>query len=349
MALSAAAHSPPRSWLLLCCLLVAVLAAYIPVLGGGFVWDDHHLIEDSPLVQELRPLPEYFAQGFWRDEDPQHEATYYRPLAILSLAVDKKIFGDNSGGFHLTNLLFHLLSTSLLFRLLRARNARSYAALLGTALWALFPRLTEAVAWISGRTDVLATFFVLAALVLARRPAWLARLGTALLLLLGLLCKEVAVAGVAYILVTGLCTAGTTRERLTRTVPVPLCLLAYGALRVHAVGFSANESDLALGRRLLAAAASVGHYTVMLVTPWFPDIQIGRLYHPKPLFIALGCVVLAALLLGLVRHFTSLSADTLSALTLTGVAFAVVLHVIPFSVKILAADRFLYLPLVGLT
>jgi tetratricopeptide (TPR) repeat protein len=347
------ARHAPRPGLLLCCLLVAVLAAYIPVLGGPFIWDDHHLVEESPLVQKLQPLSHYFRQGFWQGDDVEPGRTYYRPLSILSLALDEKIYGENSSGFHITNLIFHLLSTCLLFDLLRARAVGAYGATLGTALWALHPRLTEAVAWISGRTDVLAGFFVLCALWAQRRRSPAGAASTAVCLLLGLLCKEVALAGVAAIVVLEFLDSPSARERLRRIVPVLLTLLVYLALRANALGPSTERSVQLLpwGARLEACAAAIGHYFCMLCSPWFPDIQIGRLNHPRLAYVLLGGGVLLAGFAGsawLARRSPRISPEWAGALTLTAAALGLVLHLIPFSVNVLAADRFLYLPLAGI-
>ncbi len=342
----------PRPGLLLCCLLVAVLGVYIPVLGGPFIWDDHHLVEESPLVQQMHPVADYFGQGFWQGDDVEPGRTYYRPLSILSLALDKKIYGDNSSGFHLTNLIFHLLSTCLLFRLLRTRGVSGYGALLGCALWALHPRLTEAVAWISGRTDVLAGFFVLCALVLQGSRKRGTSLGVALCLLLGLLCKEVALAGVAAVLVMELIARTSYRTWLQRTLPTLLELVVYLVLRSHAIGMgSEQETQLPWAARFAACVAAIGHYCCMLCAPWLPDIQIGHLKRPDLPCIVLGGLALAggtAWLSWFARRSPRLSPELGGALALTAVALGLVLHLIPFSINVLAADRFMYLPVAGL-
>jgi len=339
----------PRAGLLLCCVLVAVLASYIPVLGAPFVWDDHHLVEESPLVSTLHPLADYFGQGFWQSDEVQTGRTYYRPLAILSLAVDHQLYGNNSAGFHLTNLLFHLLSTCLLFFLLRARGAPAYAATLGAAIWALYPRLTEAVAWVSGRTDVLATCLVLCALLTQTARTRMARVASAAFLLLGLLCKEVALAGAAAVLLTELLRGASKHERLLSVLPTLGALLVYLALRAHAIGLSSREpDDLGATARLLAAPAAIGHYFFMLLNPWFPNIQIGRLKHPSASYVVLGCLVVAAGATWLVRNAKRVTPELAGALALTAVGFGLVLHILPISVDILAADRFLYLPLLGI-
>jgi len=329
-------------------VLVVVLASYLPVLGAPLVWDDFHLIERTPLVQTLHPLAEYFRQGFWQGDDLAPGPTYYRPLTILSLALDSAVYGNTPAGFHLTNLVIHLVSTGLLFLLLRARGCAGHAAVLGAALWALHPRLTEAVAWISGRTDVLAGFFVLCALSVQARDGWWRRTASALLLLLGLLCKEVALAGVAAVLVTEWVAGGPVAARLRRMVPAAAALAVYALLRESAIGVP-RDSGHSLARQVVLAAAAVGRYLTMLLTPWFPNLQIGRPDRPGIFYTLLGCATLMAAVYWAIRRRVRIRKEQLPALALILVALGLVLHLVPIVVKVVAADRFLYLPLLGLT
>ncbi len=333
---------------MLCFVVIVAIVSYAPVLGAPFVWDDHHLIDDSPLIQELHPLRDYFGQSFWQSDELGQGRTYYRPLTILSLALDHAFYGDESGGYHLSNLLVHLASTVMLFRLLCVRGAPGQAAAFGAALWSLHPRLTEAVAWVSGRTDVLAGFFVLAALLAQARPGAAGRLAAAGLLFLGLLCKEVALAGVAAVLVLELSLPGSFLARGRRALPTLLALGAYFALRVHASGVSAARS-VPITTLLLRASAAVGQYFAMALCPWLPNVQIGQLSAPRSVFVGLGCAVLALLSVLLLRFWRRLTASSGSALTLSAVGLGMVLHIVPFSINVIAADRFLYLPLLGVT
>ncbi len=337
----------PRPWLLLCCVLVVVAGSYLPVLGAPFIWDDSQLI-DSPLVRELRPLGEYFSGSFWQQHDVEVTRTYYRPLSILSLAVDHRLFGDNPGGFHLSNLSWHLLGVGLLFALLRRQGANGAVAALASACWGLYPRLTEAAAWISGRTDVLAGCFVLGALLAQRAAGRAARWLSAVLLLLGLLCKETALAGVLAVMVMAWRAEPALGERARRLVPASCALLSYAALRVHALGFDSNALPLPFGARVAAITEAVGRYCGMLALPWLPDAQIGRLRGRSPSFVLLGgALCCAALVFVWRRRRAPLSRLAAGHLTLALGAAGLALYVIPFSVTSVAADRFLYLPLAG--
>jgi protein O-mannosyl-transferase len=318
------------------------------VLGAPLVWDDLHLIERTPLVQSLHPLAEYFRQGFWQGDDLAQGRIYYRPLTILSLALDSALYGNVPAGFHLTNLAVHLSSTVLLFWLMRTRGCGGYTAVLGAALWALHPRLTEAVAWVSGRTDVLAGFFVLGALLVRARDSGLRRALCALLLLCGLLCKEVALAGVAAVLVSDWLAGAGIGERLRRLVPTGIALLTYAVLR-ESVTAGARHPSHSFDQQLVQAAAAIGRYLVMLLTPWFPNLQIGRLDRPGVGYALLGCAVLVAGGYWVVRQRSRIRKEQLAPLALMLVAFGLVLHLVPIIVNVVTADRFLYLPLIGLT
>ncbi|MEZ4376603.1 MAG: hypothetical protein R3B07_37715, partial [Polyangiaceae bacterium] len=111
--------------------------AYVRTLGAPFVWDDRHLVLESPVVSTLQPLGSYFSSAFWTSPESGDVRTYYRPLVILSLALDHRIHGDNPAGFHLTNLLFHALNTLLAFALLRRFRVTPLVALFMTSVWAL--------------------------------------------------------------------------------------------------------------------------------------------------------------------------------------------------------------------
>ncbi len=340
----------PRPWLLLLLVLVATLCSYVRVLGADFVWDDRRLIEKAPEVQKLQPLATYFAHGFWQAQSAAFDPgrVYYRPLTTLSFALDQRLYEGNASGFHLTNVLLHLLVVVLLYRLSCRYGARPGIALLGVALWAVQPRLTEDVAWISGRTDVLATLFVLAALLARFRPGLSGRVLSGVCLLLGLFCKEVALAGVVAVWVAEVLAPGSARARALRLLPGLLALTVYAVLRARAVGVVAPEPR-SLGWHVLVTTAAVGHYALMLLTPWRPNLQIGRLAQAGLGFSVFGCLVLLLLGLWLVRRWRYFSLRVWAPAALLAVSMGLVLHVLRINLNVIAADRFLYLPLAALT
>ncbi|MBN1363953.1 MAG: tetratricopeptide repeat protein [Syntrophaceae bacterium] len=83
----------------------------------------------------------------------------WNPLVWLSLMVDYQLFGLQAGGYHLTNLIFHILSTLLLFWLFNRMTGALCKSAFVAALLALHPLHVESVAWIAERKDVLSAFF----------------------------------------------------------------------------------------------------------------------------------------------------------------------------------------------
>jgi tetratricopeptide (TPR) repeat protein len=332
-------------------VVVFTLGIYLPALDGPFLWDDVQLILDSPRVAEIQPLRAYWGSSFWTRGDTEPVGrNYYRPLSIFSLALDHRVHGLNPGGYHLTNCVLHGACTLLLFLLLRRRKLPTTQAGLLTLAWACAPRLTEAAAWISGRTDVLATFFVLLALFCSGRDRLAWRCVAAASALLGLFAKEVALAGVCGVALweaypwRGL----SWRDRFKRLLPIGIVTVGYFAARGWAMGFRLRENGLAAHERVISALEATGHYTWMIVDGWHPRVHIGHLGAVSLGYVVLGCVVLVSLGVLSWRLRKELVGPQLAMVAVLGVSLSLVLHLVPITVNVVAADRFLYLPLAAL-
>ncbi|MGP8015307.1 MAG: ArnT family glycosyltransferase, partial [Smithella sp.] len=83
----------------------------------------------------------------------------WNPLVWLSFMFDYQLHGLNAGGYHVTNLILHILSTLLLFWLFCRMTGAIWQSAFVAALFALHPLHVESVAWISERKDVLSAFF----------------------------------------------------------------------------------------------------------------------------------------------------------------------------------------------
>ena len=359
---STSPREAPRPWLLVALVLTVVLLSYATALTAPFLWDDHVLVGDDVLGSG-RSLLDHVREPFWReDEKGLGNQSYFRPLTTLSFALDAAWSGDNPVGFHATNLLLHAGVVALLYRLSRRLGAGLVPALLGALLFGVAPRLTESVTWISGRTDILAALLGLGALLVhplhALDPpparAALRRWGAALLVLLGMASKEVALAFALVIAVDELRSfrrgQGAFRSHLTHLVPMGAALTVYAVWRVQALGTGANEAAADVGPRALVALETLGRYATMLVDAFRPDTQIGDLMIRDHRYTLLGAgLVLLAFVLLVRRHGRSPWPRGVSqGLALAAFGLAPVLQVIPLPMNVVAADRFLYVPLIGL-
>lgn len=336
---------PPRWALAQCSSVLLAIAIYAPALDGPFVWDDRLLL-DTAQIAELQPLRAYFLQPFWQVTEvggapAPGQGAYYRPLAALSLALDRQLHGDNATGFHLLGLCLHGLNAALVLGLARRLGASLLGALLGALLFAWFPRLTESAAWISGRTDVLATTFALCALVLTLGSWRPRRFLAAGCILLGAFCKEVALAAAIGIVVWEWRAEGEGRWR--RLLPTLLASAVYLALRTWVLAGISNPSPLTIPMRLTVTLEAVARYAWMLVDGWQPRLQIGYVMQPSRM-LALAGLLLLPLPVLLLRKLRG-RRDELSLLIVGLCAIGFVLHLVPIQGKVIAADRFLYLPM----
>src|ERR1700733_11633186 len=144
-------------------LFTLLVVVYAPALDGPYLWDDHALAErdeDHPPPLSSVLVSPFFGPDPLRDARPP----YYRPLTTLSLRADRALLRRGPLGHHFINVVLHALAAIFLAVFARRLGARPIAAVLAATLWALAPRLTEAVAWISGRPEVLAGALSFAAL-----------------------------------------------------------------------------------------------------------------------------------------------------------------------------------------
>jgi tetratricopeptide (TPR) repeat protein len=333
--------------LALCLLLVACV--YARALEGRFLWDDRHLITDSEALR-TSAVWDWFVRPFWLGPPGQADSlAYYRPLTALSFAFDFALHGDNSTGFHLTSLGLHLGCTAALFFLLLRRGCAPAFTFLLTAWWAVLPRSTEAVAWISGRGDVLAALFSLLALLVYQPASTVRRLGGTLLAFAALLSKESGAAAWVALIVLELAEAKRARKvHWERWALLAAPLVAYVALR-----WSAGANPLADGAtrsRPLSAALpfeALGRYAFMLLDMWRPRTLIGQITRPAWAFVALGGASLVGLLWTLWRVRRP-SREGLAASVLVWLPLLLVIHLTPLPVTVVASDRYLYLPAAGL-
>ena len=356
---------------------LAACLVYWNALGGGFVWDDRFLIVDNPRVQSLERLDELFTHDYVFVAETNLAYGYYRPLSGLSLALDYRAWGGDPFGFHLTNLLLHAAASLLVLFLSLGLGAGRGVAWVTAFLFALHPIHTEAVAWIAGRTDLLAFVFAGASfglfLVEERRTGdarnglrWLLRGGSLLCFALALLAKEMAavvplwIGAVAFFdrSVAERPSSGNRESPFKRllsalraTAPWLVILVLYAVARFLVLGVAAPgaPSEHSLSRTAWSAAPTIVRYLGWMAAPselsaYRQNPYVTHLADPRSLFSLLLLGLGALALRRLARKDPA--APLFAALML--LSFAPILNFVrvagPEDMGAVMAERFAYFP-----
>jgi len=237
---SATRTNPGAKWLRLAVL--GMVGGLLPYLAGGFLLDDNFHLERLTRGQGLTfAIDTAGHQMTWWVWDEPVRIVYCRPVVVLSWWLDRLLWGHGAFGYHLTNLLLHLFNAFALQRLARRMGLGQRGAYAAALLWGSSVHVAPAVGWISGRTEILAMTFMLAAahaLFAWRRNGqrrWLAMAVAAVGA--GCLCKESAVVAPILVLLASRFADGTRagelhhRPRLLQTVTLAAPSVIYLTLR----------------------------------------------------------------------------------------------------------------------
>jgi len=138
-------------------VLLVTLVVFLPSLFGEFLaFDDELLILDNPTVHGLSFSN--IAEAF-TTYDPE----LYIPLTLLTHQIEWSLVQDSPFLYHVTNLLLHLLSVSIVFFIVCTLLTKRIA-MICALIFAIHPLQVESVAWVSGRKDLLSSVFFLASI-----------------------------------------------------------------------------------------------------------------------------------------------------------------------------------------
>jgi tetratricopeptide (TPR) repeat protein len=255
---------PPRRAAL---LLLAAIAAWLPALACGFVWDDDDYVTQNPVLRTAAGIARIWFE-------PTSLPQYY-PLVHSTFWLEYRIWGPWAPGYHAVNVALHAASALLLWRLLLQLAVPG--ALFGALLFAVHPVHVESVAWVTERKNVLSMVcYLLAARSWlgwqqgrGQRHWWLATAW----FLGALLSKTVTASLPAALLVLMWWRHGRVDARMVRgAVPWLVLGAALGWFTVHLesthVGASGTPWQPAGAERVLVAGRALWFYLGSLAWPF---------------------------------------------------------------------------------
>jgi tetratricopeptide (TPR) repeat protein len=339
---------PPAAQVLLLGFLSSLL--YAVSLGANFL-----SLDDQDVLAWLQ-VSTWDLRGFFF---PNMTHLYYRPIPAMSVFLDNQIWSGRAYGFHLTNVALHVANTLAVYFVASRLFDRRPLAFVAGALFAAHPIHTEAVNWIPGRTDLLASVFVLTASYGYIRYRQTGHLGLLVLAgvsyALGLLSKEVAMAFpfamMAYEWMIG--PRGIHRVRFEPIIRWGyLMAVTCGYLWLRAIALA--KGDRGLQRSVQAVSedgaahvwnglAALGFYAKKLLVPVPLNFSIWAIDEPLYVLFSVGVTTIAALLLlrrrldGFLLGWVIVFVGPALLVAMSGAAWTPL------------AERYLYLPSVGLS
>jgi len=344
---------------------VLALLAFSNSFSTGFTLDNQMLLLGDTRIQTATApnVALIFQHTYWW---PNGESGLYRPLTTLSYLLNYAVLGNGASpaGYHWINFFLHAANVFLAFALL-LRLASLRMAFFVALLWAAHPVLTESVTNIVGRADLLAGFAVLSGFLLYlkstettgwRRAAALA--GLAVSTAIGVFSKESAVVLPAIIVIYELACAQQWRKMwpgfLATLVPIGLMLWQ----RAVVLSSSLPAEYPFVDNPIAGAGFWIGRLTAikvlaryLLLAFWPIKLSSDYSYSQIPLvrgsledWVCWLTVAVAVALTAILWKRSRL------AFFLVGFAF---LNLLPasnllFPIGTIMAERFLYLPVLGL-
>ena len=363
----------PLEWkradsLFLTFLLAATFLCYLPALQYDFVYDDRPLILNNPQILSWRFVPSFFAEHFIAPVYPHAPAVYYRPVLLVWMVLNEKIWGMDPVGWHFTAIALHLVVVAEVYFLAERLLAGRFPAALAASMVALHPIHVESVAWVMAMAEPLAASLLIGSLLAylhiregpSRRGVWLA--GSLVLFTLAILIKEnmLVLPGLilAYEWFYGSAAGASFRDaprwqraRASLRCGAPYLVIACAYLITRQVvlkGVSHVVTPMPLGTLLATIPSVLGRYFTLLVWPVglsvFYDVPYVENLTVTNFILPVAAVVA---LIGLLGWWGKRSREAAFAAVWMALPFLSVLNLTVFLKGEIVHDRYLYLPSMG--
>ena len=141
-------------------ILILTVFLYSNSIHNGFVnWDDDNSILTNNDIRSFEKV--HLFNMFNNSYNGM-----YQPVVMITFAINYAMHGLQPEGYHLTNLLFHLLNIILLFIFVKMLFRNNTLAAIIALIFAIHPLHVESVSWITERKDVVYAFFYLSSLIM---------------------------------------------------------------------------------------------------------------------------------------------------------------------------------------
>ncbi len=169
----------------------ACFLLYINAFSGGFYYDDIHSIVDNHYIRSFSNVLGFFLNPDFFSQDPAK--SMYRPVLLISYALNYHISGYQSWSYHLVNIILHAACALCVFVLAKKIIGNMFAGWIASICFIFHPLATETVNYISSRSESLSALFYVLCMIFSLRETRGNLFGQYASYVVGLLCKSVII------------------------------------------------------------------------------------------------------------------------------------------------------------
>ncbi|MFA6320289.1 MAG: tetratricopeptide repeat protein [Candidatus Omnitrophota bacterium] len=330
-------------------IIILGAICYAGSLNGKFILDDELLVKENALIANRAGPGTFLSTNIMAGAGMV--SAFYRPLQMITYALDHAIWDLNPFGYHITNIFIHILTALCIYWLINILYNDNKLSFLTAALFVVHPMHTEAVSYISGRADPLSALSMLLCAIIYIKQVKLGRAGVsgcALLILtyvLALLSKEMSVVLPLLLLLYHF--VFKKKVRWPAFVSLLSVLAVYLLVRftyLRDISFPTNIGIDTMLNRIPGFFAAILNYIKLLFVPIPLHMEYGaRLFRFADPIVVSGMVVVFNILV-----FAYTKRNNKVVLFSIGWFFLALLPSANlYKVNAYMAEHFLYLPSIG--
>jgi tetratricopeptide (TPR) repeat protein len=337
-------RKPPVLYVVLLCLLAGLI--YSRLFSAGFIsWDDGDVLLNNKDVHRFN-VKAFFTNYYVGN---------YAPFTMLGFAFDWLLFHGNAAGHHGISLLLHVVNGLLVYKLSHLLLKDKAKAMLCTVIFCFHPLQVETVAWVSAKNNILYAQFFLWGLIfyskyclenIRKYYVWsLLFFVAAVLSKPSAICFPLVMILIDYLLKE----KPSFKEIALNKIPFALLALGLGLVTIYTRTedkFINSSHAFAIHERIGYAGYALLQYVYKFLLP--ANLSVIYPYpQQKLLALILGYAMILALIFVCFKLYRSKQKIAWFGILFFISNLLLVIQLVPFG-EVLTADRYMYLPVLGL-
>ena len=328
-------------------LSVLVVVVYLKLFSASFIsWDDGDVLLNNKDVHSF-DFKAFFTNYYVGN---------YAPIAMISFAIDWLIFKGNAIGHHAMSLLFHMVNSVLVYYLATLLLKDKLKSLLCAVIFCFHPLQAETVAWVSAKNNLVYSVFFLSGLICYAKfiiqDVKKYYIFALCLFIVSVLSKPSAICfPIVLILLDYLLKVKLDfKSVVLNKIPFAIVAIIFGLATIYTRTedkFINQNHAYAIHERIGYAGYAILQY----IYKFFIPINLSVIYpYPqnKTVSLIMGYSIIVLFIFGCFKLYKSKHKMALYGLLFFVANLVLVLQFVPFG-EVLTADRYMYLPIIGLS